>query len=205
LSESPFKSRRRGPGRDHAVKREALLAAAAALIRERGYDGASLAELAERLNVTKPTIYHYFGGKAELYAEIVARSQGATIDFIREAAEGPGTARERLRRIMLGYAGIVNGDLGTGLIFSAPPELTPETRAAIRARAREANALILRVFEDGAADGTLTIGDPMVTLQTLFGALNWTPNWFRRDGRIPLADLAEQVVDVLLAGVASAR
>ncbi len=198
-------SPKRGPGRprepDFAAKREAVLVAAAGLMARRGYDGMSLAELAEALGVTKPTLYHYVGSKEQLFAEIVERSQRATIDFIRGVAEAGGTGAAKLRRILVGYMQIVNTDFGTSLTFVGPAVLGPETLAAIQARAQEANALILRVFDEGRADGTLAIAEPKITLQTLFGALNWTRNWYRPGGRLTLREVAERQADILLAGV----
>ena len=199
----PFEKRRPGRPRepDFAEKREAVLAAAAALMARRGYDGMSLADLAEALNVSKPTLYHYVGGKEQLFAEIVARSQQATIDFIRGVAEAGGTGAAKLRRILIGYMQIVNSDFGTSLTFTGPAVLGGETVAAIQARAREANALIYRVFEEGQADRTLRIDDPGITLQTLFGALNWTRTWYRPGGRLSLREVAERQADILIAGV----
>ena len=199
--------RRRGRPRepDFPEKREAVLAAAAALIARRGYAGMSLADLAEALQVSKPTLYHYVGGKEQLFGEIVARSQRATIDFMREVADGGGTGLAKLRDILVGYAEIVNSDFGTSLIFFGSAELGPETQAAILDRSREANALIYRVFAEGEADGTLRVGDPAITLHTLFGSLNWTPNWYRREGRLSLREIAEAQADILLAGVKGPR
>jgi AcrR family transcriptional regulator len=203
----PWEKRPRGRPRDPEFdeKREAVLAAAAALMARRGYGGMSLADLAETLSVSKPTLYHYVGSKEQLFAEIVARSQAATIAFIREVADGGGTGLSKLREVLVGYAEIVNSDFGTSLIFAGTAELGPETQAAIRARAREANALIYQVFEEGRADGTLAVGDLKLTLQTLFGALNWTPNWYRPGGPLSLRDVAEAQADILLAGVKGPR
>jgi AcrR family transcriptional regulator len=200
---------KRRPGRprepDFVEKREAVLAAAAGLMARHGYDGMSLARLAEALGVTKPTLYHYVGGKEQLFAEIVERSQQATIDFLREAADGPGTGREKLRRMLVGYVEIVNSDFGTTLMFSNSAELGAATHRRISERAKEANALIYQAMAEGEADGTLAIPDPTIALYTLFGALNWTPNWFRPGRRLSVRELAETQADILLAGVRGPR
>ena len=47
-------------------KREALLNAAAKLFREKGYEGASLNDLADMLHITKPTLYYYVKSKDQL-------------------------------------------------------------------------------------------------------------------------------------------
>jgi AcrR family transcriptional regulator len=183
------------------MKREAVLSAAASLIGRSGYNGMSLSDLASALNVTKPTLYHYVGSKEELFSEIVARSQRMTIDFMKSVVDQETTGFEKLRQIMLGYAEIVNSDFGTCLIFANSAELGAKTRAEIRQRAREANALILQVLAEGKRDGTLVVDDPTLVLQTLFGALNWSPSWFKPNGRLSLKAVAERQVDILLNGV----
>ncbi len=60
-----FASRRRDP----ATKREAVLATAAQLFLEQSYSRTSLNDVAERLNITKPALYHYFRNKEEILLE----------------------------------------------------------------------------------------------------------------------------------------
>jgi AcrR family transcriptional regulator len=199
--ESPWGAKPRRRASQFPMKREAVLSAAAALIGRSGYNGMSLSDLASELNVTKPTLYHYVGSKEELFSEIVARSQRMTIEFMKSVVQQATTGYNKLRQIMLGYAEIVNSDFGTCLIFANSPELGAKTRAEIRQRAREANALILQALDEGAQDGTLIVDDRTIVLQTLFGALNWSPNWFKSDGRLPLKAVAERQIDILLNGV----
>src|ERR1035437_9807660 len=60
-----FASRRRDP----ATKREAVLKTAAHLFLEKGYGRTSLNDVAERLNITKPALYHYFHNKEDILLE----------------------------------------------------------------------------------------------------------------------------------------
>src|SRR5260370_30493797 len=53
-------------------RRATLMAAASELFAERGYDRASLDELAARVGVTKPIVYRHFASKKDLYLELLA-------------------------------------------------------------------------------------------------------------------------------------
>src|SRR4051812_12882377 len=65
---SPWAARRqRGAG--HALKRDAVILAAARAFRERGYHNTSLDDLAASLRVTKPTLYLYVPGKEAILFE----------------------------------------------------------------------------------------------------------------------------------------
>ena len=103
---SPWAARRRR-GDGHALKRDAVILAAARAFRERGYHNTSLDDLAASLKVTKPTLYLYVPSKEAILFECfragLAQIQ-ATLDDC-EGAAGPG-ARAAVRlhpRICRGY------------------------------------------------------------------------------------------------------
>ena len=56
-------------------RRQQLIEIAKSLFAERGYDGTSIEEIAQRANVSKPVVYEHFGGKEGLYAVVVDREQ----------------------------------------------------------------------------------------------------------------------------------
>jgi len=74
--------------RDAERSREAILDAAESLFAERGFEGASLAEIGERAGVSRATPSYFFGAKEDLYAAVIARTYEA-----RNAALGPAFAR----------------------------------------------------------------------------------------------------------------
>ncbi len=65
---------RRGSGRPATPvdRRREVLEAALELIAERGYAGASLRVLAQRVGMQQPSLYHYFRTKEELIEQILA-------------------------------------------------------------------------------------------------------------------------------------
>src|SRR6476646_7747549 len=56
-----------------AERRHQLIEVARTLFAERGYEGTSIEEIAQRANVSKPVVYEHFGGKEGLYAVVVDR------------------------------------------------------------------------------------------------------------------------------------
>jgi AcrR family transcriptional regulator len=54
-------------------RREQLLDVGRSVFAERGFDAASIEEIAQRAGITKPVVYEHFGGKEGLYAVIVDR------------------------------------------------------------------------------------------------------------------------------------
>jgi TetR/AcrR family transcriptional repressor for divergent bdcA len=64
---------RRPRGRPRSFDVEQALAQAETLFHEHGYDGVSVATIAEALRINPPSFYAAFGSKAELFARILER------------------------------------------------------------------------------------------------------------------------------------
>ncbi|HVK21307.1 MAG TPA: TetR/AcrR family transcriptional regulator [Actinokineospora sp.] len=66
-------------------RRQQLLDVARALFAEKGFDGASIEEIAHRANVSKPVVYEHFGGKEGIYAVVVDREMHALMSGMTDA------------------------------------------------------------------------------------------------------------------------
>lgn len=78
-------------------RREQLLTVGRALFAEKGFDGATIEEVASRAGVSKPVVYEHFGGKEGLYAVVVDRERTDLLGRMT-AALAVGHSRERLER-----------------------------------------------------------------------------------------------------------
>jgi AcrR family transcriptional regulator len=95
--------RRTGRRPGAAGTREEILAAAREAFSERGYDGATVREVADRAGVDPALIYHYFGSKQQLFVaamEIPYHWREALSAVLEGPPEQLG---ERLVRQLLGY------------------------------------------------------------------------------------------------------
>jgi AcrR family transcriptional regulator len=80
-----------------AERREQLLEIARTLFAERGFEGASIEEIATRAGVSKPIVYEHFGGKEGLYAVVVDREVQTLLSMMRSSLTG-GRPRELLEQ-----------------------------------------------------------------------------------------------------------
>lgn len=85
--------RGRPPKAEAGDTRDRLLDAAAAACAERGFDGATLQEVARRAGVTATAIYNHFGSREELLHEAGVRGLQRMTDTISAETAGTGVAR----------------------------------------------------------------------------------------------------------------
>src|SRR4051794_5049773 len=92
------KARGRTPRRlTRDQRRSRILEAAAAVFSERGYEAASVEEIAATAGITKPVIYHHFASKRDLYVALLELYRGELLAFMGRRAVAAGSPEGRLR------------------------------------------------------------------------------------------------------------
>jgi AcrR family transcriptional regulator len=87
-------------------RREQLLDVGRALFAQKGFDAASIEEVAHRAGVSKPVVYEHFGGKEGLYAVVVDREMRHLLQTITSALSA-GHPRELLEQAALSLLGYI--------------------------------------------------------------------------------------------------
>ncbi len=187
--------------RERALKREAVILAAARAFSERGYHNTSLDDLAASLEVTKPTLYLYVPSKEAILFECfragLAQIQG-TLDEC-ERADGP--ARERLFAFIRGYAGAIVGDFGWCMLRAEDQHLGTAMSRRIKALKAGIDRRMRGLIEAGVADGSIRPCDARMTAFALAGALNWMGHWYREDASLKPHEIADKFIDVFNRGL----
>jgi len=89
-----------------AARRAQLIEVGKSVFAKRGFEGASLEEIADRAKVSRPILYEHFGGKEGLYAVVVDREMEYLVRRIAESI-ATGTPRERVEQAALAFLSYV--------------------------------------------------------------------------------------------------
>ncbi len=195
----PFESRRRA--RDE--KREAVLRTAVQLFLEQGYHRTTLNDVAERLNITKPALYNYFGGKDEILYECWAIGQERVDDCLDEIAASGGSGLEKLRKLILGYAEVMTTDYGKSLVRFDVRDLTEHNRKIVQLAKRKIDRAFRDYIRDGIADDSIKPCDAKLSAFAIAGSLNWIGHWFQPGGKLPAETIATEFAIRLTEGIAA--
>lgn len=85
------------PGQEAETTHDRLRLTALELFGERGYDGASMNELAERVGLAKPSLYNYYPSKEELLLDLVAEGLRLWLAECQSPFEQEGSYEQMLR------------------------------------------------------------------------------------------------------------
>jgi AcrR family transcriptional regulator len=85
-----------------------IIEAATAVFAEKGFDGATMAEIADEAGINKATIYLYFDSKDALIRAIAEQVFAQELADLQAACASPGTAAGRLNAF---YKALIAGEL----------------------------------------------------------------------------------------------
>ena len=155
-------------------RRQQLIEIAKSLFAERGYDGTSIEEIAQRANVSKPVVYEHFGGKEGLYAVVVDREMQALLQRITDALTGdhPRLLLEQAGMALFDY---IEGDTdGFRILVRDSPVPTGNFASLIVEIAGKVEYLMAKQFKTRGFNTKLA---PMYS-QMLVGMVALTGQWW---------------------------
>jgi AcrR family transcriptional regulator len=196
-----FASRRRDP----ESKREAVLKTAAQLFLEKSYGRTSMNDVADRLNITKPALYHYFHNKEEILVECYRLGTGLIEDILNEIADHCGTGLEKVQAFIYSYANVMTVNFGRCVMRLDDADLSADALIEVRKYKRKIDRRLRSFIQEGVDDGSIMPCDPKIAAFSIAGALNWICHWYEPEGALSAEEIATQFSRTLTLGLASGQ
>ncbi len=181
-------------------RRAQLIEVARGLFAERGFEGTSIEEVAQRAGVSKPIVYEHFGGKEGLYAVVVDREMETLLQMVTSSLSD-NRSRYRVQQVALalltymeertdGFRILVRGD-------STAHSETATYSSLLNDAISQVEHLLAGDFERRGFDPTLT---PMYA-QALVGMVSVTAQWWLDVREPPKEVVAAHLVNLCWNGL----
>ncbi|RDI26729.1 TetR/AcrR family transcriptional regulator [Lentzea flaviverrucosa] len=172
-------------------RRQSLLDAALELVGEGGLDAVTIAALTERSGMSNGSIYHHFGSRAGVFAQLYADSYGRCVAAMLPALRA-GSAEEGVRGLTLSYLDWVMANPSRArFLYAAPDHADPAAKMA-------EFAPVLAWFLDRMASGELRTVPPWALEPVAMGPAHESVRRFLL-GVFDLAQAREIVADAVWA------
>ena len=193
------------PERTRSRTRQRVLDAAARIFREQGY-GARLADIAEEAGMQAGSLYYHFDSREALIEEVLRLGLDQAWEHVNAtlaAAPAGTTPGERLVIALRAHlAGILDHSDYTAAnsrIFSMADEEIRERHSREQQRYGDFfHGLLAEAIETGELRSDV---DPAVVRMLLFGAMNWTAEWYRPDRGRPASLVIDQLMALVTEGL----
>jgi len=169
----------------------AVAECAARLFSEGGYEAVSIEAVAEKMSMSRATLYrtvrtkeHLLGILFERSAQGLDRAANALVDENREPKD------ELLAWLSLHIAAAIE-TRGYMAVFLARPASSPEVLAHWQKFTQNYEKLWVGVITRAMDAGVLLPGDPVLTTRLLLGMVIWVSRWYRPGEKYTADQIAE--------------
>ncbi len=184
------------------MTRDDILDAAAQVIRQKGFHGASMSDIAESVNLQKASLYHHVSSKQEILLELLDRGLGMLTEHIAAVSTQNLPADQKLRQMIRAYLKALAGysDLATVLLFEHR-SLDKKSHARHVPYRDKFEELWRDVLNEGVRAGIFACPDTGLAVRGLMGIMNWTLTWYNPSGPKSIEKIADQYADMLFNGL----
>jgi AcrR family transcriptional regulator len=195
-------ARTRAPTFDQ--QRASILQAAATLFAQRGFEGASMSELAQACGVSKPLLYHYYRDKQHILFDIVDSYMDRLLAIVAEVRSRKLLGEENLRTLIASFMQEYQHSQPQHMVLVQDVKFLADLqRTQVLGKEREvvdAFAQAIARLKPRLRRRALRVPLAMI----LFGMINWTFTWLRAEGELTYEDMAQVVAEIFLRGVVDA-
>lgn len=186
----------------NASRREIILQEAAHLFREKGYPAANLRELARRAGIQGGSIYHHFASKQEILFELMDHTMSDMIARLSERLADAASPLEKLRRTVYFHIEyFVTGPDQTYITDDELRNLDPENYLRVVAKRDRYQYIVEGILAAGKQELGWRLEEPKLYTRALLKMCAGVATWFKPEGELSIAQVAEAYTDLLCNGL----
>jgi AcrR family transcriptional regulator len=177
-----------------------VVAVAARLFAERGYQATSMTDLTAATGLAAGGLYHYIGSKEQLLFRICDQLMEPLLERAREIEAEEERAVIRLRELIRHWLEHVAEHRHHMLVFQQERqvlEAQPQWRK-VRTQRKAFERILDDVLAQAEREGSMDFDDRDLALRATLGMVNTTAQWLRPRGRLSPQEIADGYFELLV-------
>jgi AcrR family transcriptional regulator len=181
-------------------RRAQLLTAALESFTTSGYHAASMDEIAERANVSKPVLYQHFPSKLDLYLAVLDLHIDSLVFGIQKAIASTRENKNRVKATIDAYFGFIEGEgEAFRLLFESDMSVEPQVRERLERMTYDCAVAVSAVI---SADTGLPKDEAMILAIGLIGCAQISArHWLEKGGKIDRQQASSLITSLMWRGI----
>jgi AcrR family transcriptional regulator len=186
----------------HDQKLEFILRTAARMFAEKSYHSTSMRDISRETGISLAGLYHYCKSKAELLFLIQDNCFGRVLERLEERLIEVPEPIARLRNFIENHLSFFAANMSEMKVLSHEADsLRGELHTHVSTRKDKYTKLARKILADVQEEQKNEQPiDLTVATYALFGMMNWIYNWYDPEGKLRVADLAQNLTLLYLGG-----
>ncbi|WP_181163749.1 TetR/AcrR family transcriptional regulator [Pontibacter mangrovi] len=175
---------------------------ATSLFRTKGYAATSMRDLAHELGIEAASLYSHIKSKEEILQRVCFRVAQEFFEALDAAEANSGCATSRLKKAIAAHVRVLTQNTEASAVFLYEwRHLSEPMHSTYRNLRDRYEARFRDMIREGTASDEFHVPDEKFAVLTILSALNWIHTWYRPDGKMKPAEIAENISNMLLHGL----
>ena len=180
--------------------------ATADVFYEKGYDAATLQDIADRVGILKGSIYYYIKTKSDLLDHLLKEVHNEGVAMIRERSTVPGTVFDKLEAMFRSHVDYMSRNQAKSTVYLRELKALDPDRRDTLIHGHDFRDHFLVLIKKGQAEGLILPElDAKLTAQSMMGWTNSLYQWYRPQQRKPVKVIADHFITIMLRGIATRK
>lgn len=183
-------------------KRQLIISEAARLFKEKGFGGATMRDLAERVGIEAASMYNHIRSKDEILEEICFGIGRKYDEQLNEIEAKNISYPEKIEAIIAFHIQMIIEDGNAVSVLNNDWKfLNSEKMVAFKSMRNEYEKHLAEIIRVGMEKGAFKKVNVSVALFTILSSLRWVELWYKPSRGVTKEDLAKDISAILMNGV----
>ncbi len=187
---------------DSTNRKAQILQTAASLFRQRGYQAASMRDIATAMHIEAASLYHHIKSKEEILEIICFDMAEQFLAAIEEVNDIYFNAEEKLRMAILNHVKLITQNQERSAVFlhewRSLPEASLEKFLSFRNKYENG---FKQIVKEGIDEDIFDMVEPKFAVLSILSSVNWINEWYKSDGKMSAEEIAKNISDFVLGGL----
>ncbi|MBZ0204630.1 MAG: TetR family transcriptional regulator [Ignavibacteria bacterium] len=187
---------------ENLSRKEQILRVSAKLFKEKGFEAASMRDIAGAMGIEAASLYSHIKSKDEILETICFKMADELIKAIDEVNDIYFNAAEKLTLAIKNHVRIITGDLDASSVFLREwrhiAKLKLKDFIKLRNRYEEG---FTQILVNGENENVFEATDKKFAVLTILSAVNWIIEWYDPKGKMQPDEIAEHLTEFIMSGL----
>jgi len=182
-------------------KKQSILESASRIFAKKGYEKATIEEIAAELKMTRGSFYYYIKSKEELLFHCQVKGLEEGIEMLSRIIKSDLSPTIKMREAIMGHIQINTSAYIVGALQQQHLILPEDLQKRLFKKRDTFQELFFSIVEEGIEQGVFGKENSKMNAFAMLGAINWLPKWYHPDGELTAEDIGEAFSTFFLKGL----
>lgn len=178
-------------------KKNKILESAARIFSVKGYEKATMEDVANELKMTKGSLYYYIRSKEDMLFQCHIRALRIGINGLKEILNSKCSPKEKLYKSIIKHVELITKEFVIGSLRQQELLLPKKMFEKVVNERDKFEKIFLKIYGNAVKERHLSQDYLKISAYAILGAINWIARWYSPKGKLSPNEIGKIMADFL--------